>query len=417
MTLTELSIKRPSFIIVIFTILIGGGMLCYQQLSYELMPDFSPPVLTVTTTYPGASPATVESQVSKPLEDGLSGIENLSEVTTFSLENASIVLLEFKDGVDINLALQEAQRKINTIEAILPDNSSRPVLAKIEPNATPVLQVIATADKVNGKDFMTLMDDQILPQIKQVSGVAEVQVIGGEKREIRVNVDKEKLKSYGLTLANVNQAIASSNVEFPTGKVKSNKEQMTVRLSGKFQSVEDIRKMILFSNGNSPVRLGDVADVSDGNTDQLSLCRLNGQEGIGLRIKKQSDANAVTMSELTRQRLDELQKKYQDLGVKFTVATDTSTVTMESVNAVLHDLELAIFLVALVMLLFLHTLRNAFIVLISIPASLITTFIAMYALGYTLNLMTLLAMSLVIGILVDDSIVVLENIYRHLQMG
>lgn len=417
MTLTELSIKRPSFIIVIFTILIGGGMLCYQQLSYELMPDFSPPVLTVTTTYPGASPATVESQVSKPLEDGLSGIENLSEVTTFSLENASIVLLEFKDGVDINLALQEAQRKINTIEATLPDNSSHPVLAKIEPNATPVLQVIATADKVNGKDFMTLMDDQILPQIKQVSGVAEIQVIGGEKREIRVNVDKEKLKSYGLTLANVNQAIASSNVEFPTGKVKSNKEQMTVRLSGKFQSVEDIQKMILFSNGNSPVRLGDVADVSDGNTDQLSLCRLNGQEGIGLRIKKQSDANAVTMSELTRKRLDELQEKYQDLGVKFTVATDTSTVTMESVNAVLHDLELAIFLVALVMLLFLHTLRNAFIVLVSIPASLISTFIVMYALGYTLNLMTLLAMSLVIGILVDDSIVVLENIYRHLQMG
>ena len=417
MTLTELSIKRPSFIIVVFTILIGGGFLCYKQLSYELMPDFSPPVLTVTTTYPGASPATVESQVSKPLEDGLSGLENLSEVTTFSLENASIVLLEFKDGVDINLALQEVQRKINTIEATLPDNSSRPTLAKIEPNATPVLQVIATANQVTGKEFMTLMDDQILPQIKQVPGVAEVQVIGGEKREIRVNVDKDKLKAYGLSLSNVNQVLAASNVEFPTGKVKSTSEQMTVRLSGKFQSVEDINSLILFSNGNSTVRLEDVAEVSDGNTDQLSLCRLNGQEGIGLRIKKQSDANAVTMSELTRKRLKELQEKYKDLGVKFTVATDTSTVTMESVNAVLHDLQLAIFLVALVMLLFLHTLRNALIVLIAIPASLVSTFIAMYALGYTLNLMTLLAMSLVIGILVDDSIVVLENIYRHLQMG
>lgn len=417
MTLTELSIKRPSFIIVVFTILIGGGFLCYKQLSYELMPDFSPPVLTVTTTYPGASPATVESQVSKPLEDGLSGIENLSEVTTFSLENASIVLLEFKDGVDINLALQEVQRKINTIEATLPDNSSRPTLAKIEPNATPVLQVIATANQVTGKEFMTLMDDQILPQIKQVPGVAEVQVIGGEKREIRVNVDKDKLKAYGLSLSNVNQVLAASNVEFPTGKVKSTSEQMTVRLSGKFQSVEDINSLILFSNGNSTVRLEDVAEVSDGNTDQLSLCRLNGQEGIGLRIKKQSDANAVTMSELTCKRMEELQEKYKDLGVKFTVATDTSTVTMESVNAVLHDLQLAIFLVALVMLLFLHTLRNALIVLIAIPASLVSTFIAMYALGYTLNLMTLLAMSLVIGILVDDSIVVLENIYRHLQMG
>jgi HAE1 family hydrophobic/amphiphilic exporter-1 len=417
MTLTELSIKRPSFIIVIFTILIGGGLICYNQLSYELMPDFSPPVLTVTTTYPGASPATVESQVSKPLEDGLSGIENLSEVTTFSLENASIVLLEFKDGVDINLALQEAQRKINTIESGLPDNSTRPVLAKIEPNATPILQVIATAKNTNGKSFMTLMDDQILPQIKQVSGVAEVQVIGGEKREIRVNADKEKLKAYGLSLSNVNQAIAAANVEFPTGKVKNNKEQMTVRLSGKFKTVDDIKNLILYANGTSVVRLGDVADVSDSNTDQLSLCRLNGKEGIGLRIKKQSDANAVTMSKLTRIRLKEIEEKYKDLGVEFTVATDTSTVTMESVNAVLHDLELAIFLVGLVMLLFLHTLRNALIVLVAIPASLISTFIAMYALGYTLNLMTLLAMSLVIGILVDDSIVVLENIYRHLQMG
>ncbi|NDB35772.1 MAG: efflux RND transporter permease subunit, partial [Flavobacteriia bacterium] len=378
MTLTELSIKRPSFIIVVFTILIGGGLICYNQLSYELMPDFSPPVLTVTTTYPGASPATVESQVSKPLEDGLSGIENLSEVTTFSLENASIVLLEFKDGVDINLALQEAQRKINTIESGLPDNSSRPVLAKIEPNATPVLQIIATADKINGKAFMTLMDDQILPQIKQVSGVAEVQVIGGEKREIRVNADKEKLRAYGLSLANVNQAIAAANVEFPTGKVKSNQEQMTVRLSGKFKTVDDLKNLILFSTGSSVVRLGDVADVSDSNSDQLSLCRLNGKEGIGLRIKKQSDANAVSMSEFTRKRLKELEGKYKNFGVKFTVATDTSTVTMESVNAVLHDLELAIFLVALVMLLFLHTLRNALIVLVSIPASLITTFIAMY---------------------------------------
>jgi HAE1 family hydrophobic/amphiphilic exporter-1 len=417
MTLTELSIKRPSFIIVIFTILIGGGMLSYQQLSYELMPDFAPPVLTVTTTYPGASPATVESQVSKPLEDGLSGIENLSEVTTFSLENASIILLEFKDGVDINLALQEAQRKINTIESVLPDNSTRPVLAKIEPNATPVLQVIATAKNMGGKEFMTLMDDQILPQIKQVKGVAEVQVIGGEKREIRVNVDKEKLKSYGLTLANVNQAIAASNVEFPTGKVKSTEEQMTVRLSGKFKSVDEIKNLILFSSGTSVVRLADVAEVADGSTDQLSLCRLNGKEGIGLRIKKQSDANAVEMSELTRKRIDEIEEKYKKEGIKFTIATDTSTVTLDSVHAVIHDLELAIALVAIVMLLFLHTLRNALIVLIAIPASLVSTFIAMYALGYTLNLMTLLAMSLVIGILVDDSIVVLENIYRHLQMG
>lgn len=417
MTLTELSIKRPSFIIVIFTILIGGGLISYNQLSYELLPDFSPPILTVTTTYPGASPATVESQVSKPMEDALSGLENISEVTAFSLDNASVLVLEFKASADIDKSLEDAQRKINNILNRLPNGSQTPVIAKIEPNASPVLQVSAIAKNIPERDFMELMDDQILPQIKQTKGVAAVLVIGGEKREFRVNVDKDKMKLYGLTLSGINQAIASSNVEFPTGKLKNEMEQMTVRLAGKFKTEEDLRNLIVSANGTSTVRLRDVADVQDGSEDQITVSRLNGVNGIGLRITKQSDANAVDMANATKEKFKEIEKKYSKEGVTFTVATDTSIPTIESVDAVLHDLELAVLLVAAVMMLFLHSLRNAFIVLIAIPASLITTFVAMYLLGFTLNLMTLLAMSLVIGILVDDSIVVLENIYRHLQMG
>ncbi|WP_300662510.1 efflux RND transporter permease subunit [Fluviicola sp.] len=417
MTLTELSIKRPSFIIVIFTILIGGGLLSYNQLSYELLPDFSPPILTVTTMYPGASPATVETQVAKPLEDALSGLENISEVTTFSMDNASIVLLEFKASADIDMALEDAQRKVNNILNDLPEGAKTPTLAKIDPNASPVLQVSAIAKNMDDRDFMELMDRELLPQIKQTKGVAEVQVIGGEKRAFRVDVDKDKLKMYGLSLAQVNQIVAAANVEFPTGKLKNETEQMTVRLAGKFQTVDDLKDLIIFTDGTSSVRLGDVADVSDGSDDVVTVSRFNGINGIGLRIKKQSDANAVDMANLTKLKFKEIEEKYKKEGVKFTVATDTSLPTIESVDAVLHDLELAVILVAAVMLLFLHSLRNAMIVLIAIPASLISTFIAMYMLGYTLNLMTLLAMSLVIGILVDDSIVVLENIYRHLQMG
>ena len=417
MTLTELSIKRPSFIIVIFTILIGGGLLCYNQLSYELLPDFSPPILTVTTTYPGASPATVESQISKPLEDALSGLENISEVTSFSLDNASVVLLEFKASANIDASLEDAQRKVNNMLNKLPDGATNPVLAKIEPNASPVLQVSSIAKNMDDRDFMELMDDQIIPQIKQTKGVAEVQVIGGEKREFRVNVDKDKLKSFGLTFSAIDQAINAANVDFPTGKLKDKSKQITVRLSGKFKTVDDLKNLILYSSGGSSVKLGEVAEVVDGSQDQLAVSRFNGQNGIGLRIKKQSDANAVDMANATKKKFKEIEKKYADKGIVFTVATDTSIPTIESVDAVIHDLELAVLLVAAVMLLFLHSLRNAFIVLISIPASLISTFVAMYLLGYTLNLMTLLAMSLVIGILVDDSIVVLENIYRHLQMG
>jgi HAE1 family hydrophobic/amphiphilic exporter-1 len=270
---------------------------------------------------------------------------------------------------------------------------------------------------MNDKDFMQLMDDELLPQIKQVKGVGGVTVLGGEKREIRVNVDKEKLKMYGISLAQLNQSIAASNVEFPTGKVKGDDEQLTVRLAGKMKSVESLKDLIVVSQNGSNVRLSDVADVFDGSADQLTVSRYNGQNGIGLRIMKQSDANAVEVSKLTKAKFKQIEEKFKEKGVKFTVATDTSKPTIQAVDAVLHDLEIAIFMVAIVMLLFLHSLRNAVIVLIAIPASLISTFIAMYLLGYTLNLMTLLAMSLVIGILVDDSIVVLENIYRHLQMG
>ena len=417
MTLTELSIKRPSFIIVIFTILIGGGLISYNQLSYELLPDFSPPILTVTTLYPGASPATVETQVAKPLEDALSGLENISEVTTFSMDNASVVMLEFKASVDIDAALEDAQRKVNTILNDLPEGAKSPTIAKIEPNAAPVLQVSAIAKNMDDREFMELMDKQLLPQIKQTKGVAEVQVIGGERRAFRVDVDKDRLKMYGLSLGQVNQIVAAANVEFPTGKLKNETEQMTVRLAGKFQTVDDLKNLIIYTDGSSSVRLGDVADVTDGSEDVVTVSRFNGLNGIGLRIKKQSDANAVDMANLTKQKFKEIEEKYKEEGIKFTVATDTSLPTIESVDAVLHDLELAVLLVAAVMMLFLHSFRNALIVLIAIPASLISTFIAMYLLGYTLNLMTLLAMSLVIGILVDDSIVVLENIYRHLQMG
>lgn len=416
MTLTELAIKRPSMIIVIFTILIGGGLLSYNQLSYQLLPDFSPPLITITTPYPGASPAIVESQVSEPMEDALSGLENITEVTSFSLENASMVLLEFNHSVNLETVMQDAQRKIEGIKSTLPDGAETPVIAKIEPNAMPVLQVSATS-KMDDRAFYELMTEEILPLIKQTKGVAEINVLGGEKREVRVNINKDKVKLLGLSLSSISQAIAAANIEFPTGKVKDLNEQMTVRLAGKYKKIEDLQNLILSSNGNSTVRLKDVAEVYDGAVDQLSVSRYNGINGIGLRIKKQSDANAVEMSKLAQEKFKELELKYKKEGLKFVIATDTSIPTIEAVDAVFHDLILAIILVAAVMMLFLHSLRNAFIVLISIPASLISTFIVMYMLGYTLNLMTLLAMSLVIGILVDDSIVVLENIYRHIKMG
>ena len=270
MTITELAIKRPSLIIVIFTILIGGGMLSYKQLSYQLLPDFSPPILTVTTPYPGASPSVVESQVSEPMEDALSGLENIKEVTSFSLENASMVLLEFNHSVKMDEVMQDAQRKIEAIKSNLPDGSETPVISKIEPNASPVLQVSATAKNLNDRAFYELMKEELLPLLKQTKGVAEINVLGGEKREVRVNINKEKAKLAGLSLAIINQAINSANIEFPTGKVKDRQEQMTVRLAGKYKSINDLNELILSTNGTSTVKLKDVAEVYEPLTTRVT---------------------------------------------------------------------------------------------------------------------------------------------------
>lgn len=417
MKFIETIIKRPSMIIVLFSVLALGGLLSYKYLSYELMPEFSVPVVTVTTVYPGAAPSEVESEVSKKIEDAVSGLDNIDDIITKSLENASIVIIQFKPGTDVDKALDETQRKINNMVSDLPDDVETPSLSKISPSDQPIMQLLATSALPN-EVFYQQVEDRYLPLLQQIPGVAEITMVGGDKREIRINVDDDKLNYYGLSLLQVTQAINQANLEFPTGKVKSSSEQITLKLAGKFTSLDDIRNLVIVTPPNgSPIRVGDVAQITDGLAETESISRYNGQNGIGLFVKKQSDANAVEISRQMQERLAQIEKENAKDKVKFTIAYDSSIFTLNSVEAVTHDLVLAVVLVAAVMLLFLHSFRNALIVMVSVPASLVSAFLFMYVMGYSLNLMTLLALSLVIGILVDDSIVVLENIQRHLEMG
>lgn len=417
MNFIETIIKRPSMIIVLFSVLALGGLFSYKYLSYELMPEFSVPVVTVTTVYPGAAPSEVESEVSKKIEDAVSGLDNIDDIITKSLENASIVIIQFKPGTDIDNALDETQRKINNMVSDLPDDVETPSLSKISPSDQPIMQLLATSALPN-EVFYQQVEDRYLPLLQQIPGVAEITMVGGDKREIRINVDDDKLNYYGLSLLQVTQAINQANLEFPTGKVKSSSEQITLKLAGKFTSLDDIRNLVIVTPPNgSPIRVGDVAQITDGLAETESISRYNGQNGIGLFVKKQSDANAVEISHQMQERLAQIEKENAKDKVKFTIAYDSSVFTLNSVEAVTHDLVLAVVLVAAVMLLFLHSFRNALIVMVSVPASLVSAFLFMYVMGYSLNLMTLLALSLVIGILVDDSIVVLENIQRHLEMG
>ena len=417
MNITEISIKRPSLIIVLFSILTLLGFIGYKNLSYELMPDFNQPVVVIKTVYPGAEPNEVETSVSRKIEDALSNLEGVDYLVTKSLPNASIIIANLKYGTDLDKTMQDAQRYIDNIRKDLPQDILSPLMSKVSPNDLPIMSISATSN-LSSTEFYQKMKDDYLPQIQQIKGVAEITVLGGEEREIQVKINQDKLKLYRISMIQVVEAINKSGLDLPAGKVETDKESNSVRLTGKFTSLEDIKNVqVAMPVLGSPVYVKDVAVVMDGIKETTSISRYNGKNGIGLMLKKQGDANAVDVSTLVREKFKSIEEQNASAGVAFIIADDSTDNTIAAVNSVVYDLILAVILVSLVMLLFLRSFRNSFIVIVAIPTSLVTAFAVMWLLGYTLNLMTLLAMSLIIGILVDDAVVVLENIQKHLDRG
>jgi len=417
MNITKISIDRPSLIIVLFSVFTLLGIIGYKNLGYELLPDFNQPVIVIKTMYPGAEPGEVESSVSRKIEDALSNLEGVDYLETKSMPNASVIIANLKYGTNLNNAMQDAQRYIDNIRKDLPADILSPVMSKVSPNDLPIMSLSATSN-LPATEFYQKMTDNFLPRIQQLKGVAEITLLGGEEREIQVKVDQDKLKLYGISLYQVAEAVNRSGIDLPAGKAQTDKESNSVRLTGKFSSVGDIMDVqVAMPAPGTPVYVRDVATVTDGVKEISSVSRYNGVNGIGLLLKKQGDANAVEVSKLVREELALIESSESESGVKFTVADDSTEMTIAAVHSVIDDLILAVILVSLVMFLFLRSYRNSLIVLISIPTSLVTAFAVMWLMGFTLNLMTLLAMSLIIGILVDDAIVVIENIQRHLEMG
>jgi len=418
MSLTELAIKRPSFVIVIFLTLGLLAIIGYSGLKYELLPEIRTPYVTVMTPYPGASPSEVQSSVTKPIEDAISGVEKIKNITSKSYEGASVIQIEFQREADQDVAVQDVQRKVNEILYTLPKDIKTPSLSKYSLDDLPVLTLSATSN-LSPKDFYTLMTDQLKPALTTREGVGQIDLIGGEIREIVVSLDLQKIISQGLNLTLITDIIKASNMDFPTGKIKREQDQqLTVRIAGKFKKVEDMNELIVGrSKQGGDIRLKDIGNVADGIKDPTQIARYNGVNSIGIQIRKQKDANAVSTCDAVKKYLPELEAQYKDINLKFAIADDQSIFTKEAANAVMHDLMLAIILVASVMFVFLHSIRTSLVVLLSIPCSLTTSFVTMWVLDYSLNLMTLLGLSLVIGILVDDSIVVIENIYHHLEKG
>ena len=416
MKLAEVSIKRPSLVIVMLALLIIGGLFSYSQLSYELIPKFEVKIVTVATVYPGASPSEVENTVSRKMEDAVSSLEGVKKITAQSYESLSVVIIEFNSDADVDYALNDAQRKITAIRSELPEDIDEPSLSQFSLSDMPIMSMGVTAN-LTENELYDLLDQRLQPELSRIPGVAQVNIIGGQEREIRINLDQEKLEGYGLTIPQVQQIISMSNMDFPTGNLKTRENSTLIRLAGKINSVDELRNLMISSNNGQNIRLSDVAEVQDTQKETDKIARIDQQNTIMLQVVKQTEANAVEVSELVQKKIEDIHTQYKPQNVKIDVASDTSIFTLEAANAVIKDLLIAVALVAFVMLFFLHSFRNALIVMVAIPTSLIATFIGLNLLDYSLNLMSLLGLSLVVGILVDDAIVVIENIHRHMEMG
>jgi HAE1 family hydrophobic/amphiphilic exporter-1 len=416
MKIVEVSIKRPTLIAVLFIILTLGGIFSYTQLGYELIPKFETNVVTVSTIYPGASPSEVENTVTKKIEDAIASLENVKKVESKSFESLSLVMITLTADADADYSLNDAQRKINAILQDLPDDVDPPSLSKFSISDLPIITIGATSS-LGDVELYDLLDKRIQPVLSRVSGVAQVNLVGGQEREIQVSLDAKKLQGYGISVPQVQQMILASNLDFPTGNIKTRENSTLIRLSGKYKDIDELRNLVISSVNGVQIRLKDIADVQDSQKEVDKIARINQRSAILLQVIKQSDANAVSVSEAIQEAVVQIEEDYKSDGLKLNIADDTTQFTLVAANAVMKDLFIAIILVAVVMLFFLHSFRNALIVMVSIPVSLIATFIGISLLGYTLNLMSLLGLSLVVGILVDDAIVVLENIHRHMEMG
>jgi HAE1 family hydrophobic/amphiphilic exporter-1 len=397
------------------------GFYALSKTQVELQPKVDFPVITILTVYPGASPDEVETLVTKPIEDAVAGVEGLRQITSVSQYGISQVTLEFYIGTDVGEAYIDVQAKVNAAVGLLPRDAERPVISKLDTQSQPTMYIGMTGNRPP-YELRDLADNLIKDRLSSVPGVAAVTVSGGQKREILVAIDKERLNAYGLSINAVVRALQAANLNLPAGRITEGERDYNVRLLGEFRSIDELRNLRLYlQNPRNPMadgttlRLQDIADIRDTVEERTVITRLNGKENVTLVVQKASDANALEISEGIHQVIERIQKEYPDL--KFEISFDQAESIKESLTDLRIALYLAIILVVLIVYLFLYNVRGTFIVALAIPTCIFASFIAIYFFGFTINFMTMLALSLAVGVLVDDAIVVIENIYRHLSMG
>ncbi len=416
MFLSNLSIKQPVLATMMAVALLTLGIFSYRELSIDQFPDVEIPVLTVQTLYTGASPETVEREVTKRIEEALNTISGVRHISSITTEGQSTVIVEFHLGTRIHNAQQDAQAKINAIRADFPEDMKEPVIQRIDFSALPVVSVAVESPTADIKALSSLAEKILKKRLETLPGVGQVNLVGLARREIQVLLDREKLKAFGLTYAEVAGALRRENQDVPAGKLEQGKQEPLVRVAGKFRSVDGFRQLIVAVRDGRPIYLPEVARVVDGIEERRSAALLDGRPGLSLDIVKQSGSNTVEVADVVEKAVGEINASLP-AHIRLRKVVDRSTFIRESVEDVQTTLVIGGILTVLIVFLFLNSWRSTVITGLALPVSVISSFIVMKALGFTLNILTLMGLSLAIGLLIDDAIVVRENIVRHLQQG
>ena len=416
MKLSEFSIQRPVFASVMSFAILLFGIISFLRLPVREYPDIDPPIVSITTFYRGASPSVIETEITDVLEEQLATLEDVKLITSSSLEQGSVITVEFELRRDQNEAANDVRDRVARVRGELPADADDPIVAKIDVNAQAIVWLGLSSPKRTGLELSEVADRILKERIQRLPGVGSV-IIGGERRyAMRVWLDPQRMAAHGLTVQDVEQAIRSGNAEIPAGRVEGSEREFSVRTRGELATPEEFGAVIVKQTGDEHVRLTDIARVEVGAEDERTVARYNGAPAVGLGIVKQSNASTLDVAEEVRNALPDLVKLIP-ADMRIDVAYDSSTYIQESVNEVRDTLLVAFGLVVLVILVFLKSLRATLIPSLAIPTSIIGAFAAAYFLGFTLNILTLLALVLSIGLVVDDAIVVLENVYRHMEMG
>ncbi len=416
MKLSELSIQRPVFATVMSLAIILFGVIAFTRLPVREYPDIDPPIVSVTTFYRGASPSVIETEITDILEEQFATIEGIKTIDSSSREQGSVITIEFELSRNVEEAANDVRDRVSRVRGQLPDEADDPIVAKVDVNAQPIFWIALSSDRHNGLELTEVGDLTLKERIQRIPGVGSV-FIGGERRyAMRVWLDAQRMANRNVTAQDVERAVRAENAEIPGGRVEGIGREFAVRTRGELTTADEFGAIIVAQRGPDIVRLSDIAEVQVGPEDERSVARWNGQQAIGLGIVKQKTSSTVEVAASVRNALPELRKLIPE-GMKLDIAYDSSTFIQDSIDEVSHTIIIAMCLVVLVILLFLKSFRATLIPSVAIPVSIVGALAVAYLLGFTINILTLLALVLAIGLVVDDAIVVLENVYRHMEMG